>query len=181
MRELITRCLGGEQAAMRELVECHKALVFGLCLRMLGHRQDAEDITQEVFVRVFRSLSSWDPEREFKPWLLTIAGNRCRTLLASRRKRHQSMDFAEEIPDRTPDDRAARSLAEELSLALSDLREEYRQSFLLFHEQELSYADIAAAMDVPVGTIKTWVHRARREIIERLQRRGVVFEVKHES
>ena len=76
---------------------------------------------------------------------------------------------------------AAHNLAEEVSLALEDIREEYRQAFLLFHEQELSYADIAETLDCPVGTVKTWVHRARRELIERLRRREVVNEVRHGS
>ncbi|HEY1065103.1 MAG TPA: RNA polymerase sigma factor [Pirellulales bacterium] len=180
VRALIERCLNSDQIAMRELMALYKSLVFGLCLRMLGHREDAEDVTQEVFVRVFRSLKSWDATREFRPWLLAIAGNRCRTMLAARKRRAQPMEFVDDLPDPTPDRQDERTLAEELMLALKDVREEYRRAFLLFHEQELSYAEIAAAMDVPVGTIKTWVHRARRELIERLHRRGVVLEVKNE-
>lgn len=181
MRELIDRCLGGDQKAMRELVDQYQALVYGLCFRMLGHRQDAEDITQEVFVRVFRSLERWDPERDFKPWLLAIAGNRCRSLLSTKRRKMVHAEFVEEIPDRTPNQEAADNLSEEVQLALEEMRAEYRQAFLLFHEQELSYIEIGAALDCPVGTVKTWVHRARKELIERLNRRGVVHEVKHET
>lgn len=176
IRELVERCLAGDETAMSELMDQYRGQVFGLCYRMLGHRQDAEDITQETFVRVFRSLQRWDDQRDFKPWLFAIAGNRCRSLISTRGRRPQAKDLVDDIPDGTPDDQAAKNLAEEVDLALVELREEYRQAFLLFHEQELSYAEIGEVLDCPVGTVKTWVHRARRELIKRLRRRGVVYE-----
>jgi RNA polymerase sigma factor (sigma-70 family) len=171
---LVGRCLAGDQSAMLALVERFRGQVFGLCYRMLGQRQDAEDAAQETFVRVLKSLHRWDPTRDFRPWLLAIAGNRCRTALAARRKRPVGDPAVELIADDSPDERPARQLAEEVRLALADLRPEYRQAFLLFHDQELGYADIAEAMEVPLGTIKTWVHRARKELIDRLQRRGAI-------
>src|SRR5690606_2929583 len=82
----------------------------------------------------------------------------------------------EQVPDRAPDERAAQHLGEEMMLALETVRQEYRQAFLLFHEQQLSYDEIAEALAVPLGTVKTWVHRARRELVEQLRRRGVVAE-----
>ncbi|MCG8584672.1 MAG: sigma-70 family RNA polymerase sigma factor [Pirellulales bacterium] len=181
LRELIKRCLAGHQDAMHALVQHYQSQVFGLCYRMLGSREDAEDATQETFVRVFKSLERWDSSRDFDPWLLAIAGNRCRTMLVRRSRRPTSTPLVDHLPDRTPDMQAAQNLAEEVNLALEDLRDEYRQAFLLFHEQELSYAEIGAALECPVGTVKTWVHRARRELIERLARREVVSEVRHGS
>ena len=65
---------------------------------------------------------------------------------------------------------------EEVELALSQVRAEYRQAFVLFHEHEMSYAEIGEAMNCPLGTVKTWVHRARKELIERLKRREVIWE-----
>ena len=160
---------------MVELVDQYRNQVFGLCLRMLGQRQDAEDAAQETFVRALRSLSCWDPERDFEPWLLTIAGNRCRTMLAARQRRPALAELGEATcVDRAPDLESARNLAEEVQLALSDLRAEYREAFLLFHEHELSYEKIAESLARPLGTIKTWIRRARRELIERLRRRDVV-------
>lgn len=179
--ELVDRCLAGDQVAVAELIDRYKPMVFGLCFRMLGHRQDAEDVTQESFVRAIRALERWDNTRDFRPWMLAIAGNRCRTHLSKRRRRAQPMELVEDLPDHAPDTESADNLAEEVHLALVDVREEYRQAFLLFHEEELSYAEIGEALDCPVGTVKTWVHRARRELIERLQRRGVIHEVRHES
>jgi RNA polymerase sigma-70 factor (ECF subfamily) len=176
LHTLVRHCLAGDQAAMLALVERFRGPVFGLCYRMLGQRQDAEDAAQETFVRVLKNLQRWDSERDFMPWLLAIAGNRCRTALAARRRRPIAEPMVELVADDTPDRRPADQLAEEVHLALADLRPEYSQAFLLFHNQELSYAEIAEAMDVPLGTIKTWVHRARRALIDHLRRRGAIPE-----
>jgi RNA polymerase sigma factor (sigma-70 family) len=164
---------------MVQFVERFQGQIFGLCYRMLGHRQDAEDMAQESFVRALRSLSHWDRTRELIPWLLAIAGNRCRSLLAMRRRRPQPAALAEQVADETPPDDSARQLGEEVQRALVNIRPEYRQAFLLFHENELSYQDIAATMNCPLGTVKTWVHRARREIIDQLRKREVLAEVPH--
>lgn len=176
LRAIIGRCLAGEETARRELVEHFQGAVYGLCLRMLGHAQDAEDAAQETFIRAFRSLKSYDVQREFRPWLLAIAGNRCRTMLAARRGARQAGPLLVEVADDAPAEAGVRQLAEELRLALSGLREEYRQAFLLLHEQHLSYAEIAEQLGCPVGTVKTWVHRARQELVRVLRERGVVQE-----
>jgi RNA polymerase sigma-70 factor (ECF subfamily) len=178
---LVKRCLAGDQSAMLALVERFQGQVFGLCYRMLGQRQDAEDAAQETFVRVLKNLHRWDQGRDFVPWLLAIAGNRCRTALAVRRRRPIAEPSVELLADDAPDERPAQHLAEEVHLALAELRPEYRQAFVLFHEQELSYAEIAAAMQAPLGTIKTWVHRARREMIDYLRRRGALPEERLED
>ncbi|MGD9645902.1 MAG: RNA polymerase sigma factor [Pirellulales bacterium] len=180
VRELVDRSMAGDEAAMVELVHRYQGAVFGLCYRMLGDRQDAEDIAQEAFLRVFRNLHTWDPERDFRPWLLAIAGNRCRSHLAVRKRRPATTNLVEELPDTTDDDHAAHNLTEEVGLALSTIREDYRRAFLLFHDQELSYAQISDALDCPVGTVKTWIHRARRELARCLQGRGVVQETGYE-
>ena len=156
-----------------------RAVLFSLAYRMLGQRQDAEDMAQETFARALRSLRQWDAEREFLPWLLAIAGNRCRTCLSQRMRRPHTTPLVEQLPDRQPASEPARNLAEELQRALVRLREEYRLAFLLFHQQELSYAEIGAALDCPLGTVKTWVHRARRELIEMLRQRGAIGEFSH--
>lgn len=174
--ELVRRSLAGDESATYSLVEEHRGLVYGLCLRMLGHPQDAEDATQETLLRMLRSLHRFDQTREFRPWLLAIAGNRCRSYLAARSRRPVARDLGEEIVDRQPDPRGARQLAEEVNQALAHLRSEYRQAFLLLHEQELSYEEIGTVLGCPVGTVKTWVHRARRELIKLLRERGALPE-----
>lgn len=179
LRPLIRNCLSGCDSAMLQLVERFRGRVFGLCYRMLGRREDAEDAAQETFVRVLKSLARWDSSRDFEPWLLAIAGNRCRTALAAR-KRRPAMDRLDDSP--TPIEKREppqNHLAEEVKLALAKIRSEYCAAFVLFHEQEKSYGEIAEILDVPLGTVKTWVHRARRDLIEALRERGAVEEMSY--
>lgn len=180
LRPLVAMCLRGDQRAMLALVDRFRGQVYGLCLRMLGQREDAEDAAQETFVRVLKNLHRWDPGRDFEPWLFAIAGNRCRTALATRKRKPAPELLPEQVPDRSPDEQSAQHLAEEVSLALAQLREDYREAFVLFHEHQLSYEQIAEAMEVPLGTVKTWVHRARRGLIDHLRQRGMVEGASHE-
>ncbi len=177
LNALVDQALAGEQDAMRSLVDRFKRRVFGLCLHLLRHQQDAEDTTQETFVRALRSLGSWDRTRELSPWLLAIAGNCSRSLLARRLRRPQPMRLVDAVPDTHAEILEQRHLREEVDLALSQLRPEHRDAFLLFHEQQFSYAEIAAALGCPLGTVKTWVRRARQDLARQLVRRGVVEEV----
>jgi RNA polymerase sigma-70 factor (ECF subfamily) len=173
---LVRRCLRDEPAAVRALVERFQGPVYGLCVRLLAHRHDAEDVTQEVFVRVFRSLRSWDRSRPLQPWVLAIAANRCRTWLSRKARRPEPVDYLGDVtadPHAGPADEAG-ELAREVTRALADLRPDYRTAFVLFHEQNQSYEAIAAALDRPVGTVKTWLHRARLELLDALRRRGMV-------
>ncbi|HMP78442.1 MAG TPA: sigma-70 family RNA polymerase sigma factor [Pirellulaceae bacterium] len=171
---LVARCLKGQQAAFSELVGRYQGAVYKLCLRMLGHREDAEDATQETFVRVANSLHHWDNERKFEPWLMTIAGNRCRTKLARRARQMHPISLDHPVADRSHLQTQAQNLAEEMDLVLQDMRPEWRQAFLLFYERQLAYGEIAEELDVPLGTVKTWVHRARQVLIDRLSRREVI-------
>ena len=176
LRTLVKRCLGNDQSAMLTLVERFRGQVFGLCYRMLGNREDAEDAVQETFVRVLKNLAKWDSNRDFEPWLFAIAGNRCRTALSKRCRRPASYSIVEPLPDGRPDEQAAAHLAEEVQLGLERLRPDHRQALILFHQHELSYEQIAESMSRPLGTVKTWIHRARSELIRILQDREVVQE-----
>lgn len=158
---------------MRELVERFQGEVFGLCVRMLGCRHDAEDCTQEVFVRVCKSLHRWDGLRPLRPWVLGIAVNRCRTALAKRPRRPELVDHLHEsVAGPEPDDSV--ELTRELALGLAELRDDYRSAFVLYHDQGRSYDEIAQVFRRPVGTIKTWLHRARAELLAYLRQRGLV-------
>ena len=170
---LVRRCLAGDPAACRALVERLQADVLGLCHRLLAHRHDAEDVAQEVFLRVFRSLRRWDSLRPLRPWVLGIAVNRCRTWVGRRGKGPELADYLHETPDRRPADDST-ELRTEIRAAVDALRDEYREVFVLFHEQGRSYEEIAEVVDRPVGTVKTWLHRARLELLERLRTRGLV-------
>src|ERR1700752_2685833 len=104
---LVRQCLRGRPEAIRALVDRFQAEVYGLCVRLLNHRHDAEDVTQEVFLRVFRSLRRWDSTRPLKPWIMGIAVNRCRTWMGQRAKRPETIDYLQDTaPSRDGDDAA---------------------------------------------------------------------------
>jgi RNA polymerase sigma-70 factor (ECF subfamily) len=170
---LVQRCLSGDPVACRELVEQFQGDVLAVCRRLLSHLHDSEDVAQEVFLRVFRSLGRWDSSRPLRPWVLGIAVNRCRTWIGRRGKAPETADYLHEAPDRRPADDSA-ELAHEIRAAVDSLRGEYREVFVLFHELGRSYEEIAEAVGRPVGTVKTWLHRARLEILEHLRARGLV-------
>jgi RNA polymerase sigma factor (sigma-70 family) len=172
---LVEALRAGDPQAPRLLIEQYQGVVFGLCYRMMNHRQDAEDVVQETFVRALRAIAGFDTGRPIRPWLLEIAANRCRTALGRRTQRPTLTltEPADELADPRarpvdPDD-----LAGEIERALGQLRPNYRLVFVLFHEQNLSYEEIAQTVTRPVGTVKTWLHRARAELAEYLSRRGV--------
>jgi RNA polymerase sigma-70 factor (ECF subfamily) len=172
---LVRRCLRGDSAAVRALVERFQPEVLGVCVRMLHHRQDAEDVSQEVFLRVFRSLRRWDRQRPLRPWIMGITVNRCRTWMSRRARRPETVDYLDDTVAGKPADNS-QELADGIQAALGRLRLEYRTVFVLFHEQGHPYEEIAEALDRPVGTIKTWLHRARLEILEHLRQHGLVPE-----
>ena len=177
--KLVRRCLKGDEAAVQALIERFEASVLGLCVRLLQHRQDAEDVTQEVFLRIFRSLKRWDSSRPLKPWIMGITVNRCRTVMGQRAKRPELADYLQDTASREPVDDSS-ELVREIKDAIKELRWEYASVFVMYHEQGLPYEEIAEAMEKPVGTVKTWLHRARLEMMERLRRRGMIAEVEHE-
>jgi RNA polymerase sigma-70 factor (ECF subfamily) len=172
---LVKALRSGDPEAPRVLIERYQRVVFGLCYRMMNHQQDAEDVTQETFIRALNGIAGFDESRAITPWLLEIAANRCRTAL-SRRARKPILAMAgpaEDVADpraglADPDD-----LAAELERALGALRPDYRLVFVLFHRHHLAYEEIAEVVARPIGTVKTWLHRARAQLAEDLSRRGI--------
>jgi RNA polymerase sigma-70 factor (ECF subfamily) len=175
---LIVRILGGEKELFRALVERYERRVFAVALRILGDRHDAEDASQEAFVRAFRALSGFDTRRAFAAWMLTIATNVARRCL--QRRRH-TVPFANiEVAAR---DEAASAHEREEGLAalraavaegLGRLTDVKRRALTLLHRERRSYNEIAEIMQVPVGTVKTAIHRARLELRELLRDRDLL-------
>jgi len=124
--------------------------------------------------------SPMGPDPNIKPWLLTIAANRCRTFLSKRSKRPVPTEFASELAvSQSPEQ--VQDLSEELQKAINLLREDHRTCFILFHQESMSCQEIAKILERPEGTIKTWLHRSRQELASTLRQRGIVPEVRHES
>lgn len=179
-RLLVERCLEGDQRALRDFVERFQGLLYGVCLRILGDRHEAEDAAQESFVRALRHLDRWDSQRTLRPWLLTIAANRCRSRLRQRGHRPAECPYPDEIPDRPPSiTEEGNELEREIKVAIAKLRPEYQQVFLLFHEQGMRYEEMSQLTGSPVGTLKTWLHRARQQVLDELRKKGLVAETEN--
>jgi RNA polymerase sigma-70 factor, ECF subfamily len=166
----------GDKQAFGRLVDLHKRPVFGLCARLLRDAEEARDAAQETFARAYAALGSFDPAQPFAPWLLRIARNHCLDVLRRRglQPRQVALDadseeggvreVADSTTPRADDALERRELADSLERAVSALPVNYREVVQLFHVEQLSYKEIAQAMDVPLGTVMTWLHRARARL-----------------
>jgi RNA polymerase sigma-70 factor (ECF subfamily) len=167
----------GDKGAFSRLVDLHQRPVYGLCLRLLRDGEEARDAAQETFVRAFAAVATYDAGQPFAPWLLRIARNHCldvlRRRLPSGRRLELDADPADgavgpEIADEAvpPADEVLerRRTAATLEAAVGALPPNYREVVHLFHVEQMSYKEIAATMDVPIGTVMTWLHRARARL-----------------
>lgn len=185
--EVVAEALEGSEDAYHELVRRYERPVFSLVVRMVRDRPTAEDLTQEAFVKAFSNLESYDPGRKLSSWLFKIAHNA--TIDHLRRRRVDTVPL-EASPDegdegtgldrvladpshRGPEVAAGRTeLAAALEEAVAELRPEYREIVLLRFAEGLSYQEIAEVAELPLGTVKTHIHRARKELAQALAERG---------
>ena len=172
----ITQALTGEQQAFAKLMQRYTGAVFGLSYRMLGNPQDAEDAVQEIFLRAYSRLNTFDRTRRFSTWLLSIASNYCIDRLRRRRYNWLTLDdvaFAlpssEAGPERSALQQEQRQLVQE---ALQRLPETYRLVAVLRYMNDLSYDEIGQVTGLPESTIKTRLHRARHMLAEALGPEG---------
>ncbi len=188
-RKLAAQAAKGRDAAFRELLCRYERPVFSLIFRMVRDRALAEDLAQETFIRAFRAISSYNPRYKFSSWIFKIANNHTIDHLRKRRLDTVSIDGSPhavtgeeeaqtrlvvestgEAPDRYVEQR---ELGSQIEQAIGELRPEYRTVVLLRHIEGYSYEEIADIMDLPLGTVKTYLHRARAEL------KGLLAGVQH--
>lgn len=171
----IRRLRRGDERAFEELVRDHQDRVFGLILRMLGDRGEAEDLTQEVFVAVHQALPRFRGESRLSTWIWRIAKNHAlnRIKVLVRRERLPDAGPLEEAPrpDRVYDERERRSAVQR---AIARLEPDSRLVVALRDLEGLSYEEIAEIVEEPLGTVKSRLHRARLRLAEMLSKEGVV-------
>jgi len=173
--DLVAGALRGRQDAYRELVDRYSRAVFNLIARMVRDAGVAEELAQDAFVKAFGALKSFDPCYKFSNWILRIAHNTAIDHL--RRLRLPTVSVDVDTPGRdlrdllvderepTPFDHAkGADLARDLEWALGQLRPEYRRLIVLRYQQDQAYEEIAEALDLPLGTVKSHLHRARQEL-----------------
>jgi len=172
-QELVLRVRRGEVQAYGELVNRHQASVFNVCLRMLGERREAEDMAQEVFLRAYQRLETFDAGRPFGPWIRRVATNSCLNYLA--RAKPAVVPLLDEM-DRplyqhsvTPEEaHEAKQRSEAVRAAILSLPPHYRAVVELRHFQGLSYAEMAEALGIPISDVKSHLYRARQALARRL-------------
>ena len=167
-RELVERFARGESRAFDTIVEKYEQRVYAITLRMTGNVEDARDAMQDVFISALRALRSFRGDAQLSTWIHRVAVNASLDVLR-KRKRHvaQPLEEAGERPsdDVGPEDAAARAArAVEVQRALQNVSEEHRAVLVLHDLQDLDYTETAAALDIPVGTVKSRLHRARIEM-----------------
>ncbi len=180
----IRRCKRGEEAAFAEILGRYRGAIYNLCYRMTRNAEDARDLGQEVFIKVFSLLDRFDESYAFSSWLFRIATNHCIDHLRRNRLRFLSLDggvgqdgeeYEFQLPDSGPEPDAVlqrKEALERLEEVIDDLPPHYKAITLLRHDQELSYEEIAEVLSLPLGTVKARIHRARQQIQQMLSIRS---------
>jgi RNA polymerase sigma-70 factor (ECF subfamily) len=170
--DLVVASLNGDPSAFGSLVEKYESPVYNLAYRMLGRAEDAEDISQEVFVRAYTKLRTFDIEKKFGNWILAIASHLCIDHLRRKKPLYlDDQDYAEWVGsgEDAPEVHVLREeRGSEIRKLLADLPPKYRQILILRYWHEMSYAEIGETMGLADGTVKTRLHRARRMLTERI-------------
>jgi len=183
-QEVVLRARSGQEAAYRELIRRYERPVFALVFRMVRDRELAEDLSQETFVKALNAIESYRPEFKFSSWIFKIANNAAIDHLRRRELDTLSLDGSphaetpeamqatalqigarQETPLETVE---AKELGGAIEAAIGSLRPEYRSCILLRHVEGRAYEEIAEILNLPLGTVKTYIHRARNELRQTL-------------
>ncbi len=179
--DLVKRAKSGDQKAYDQLVLLYKNAVFGIIFKMVNNKQEAEDLTQEAFIKAYHSINSFNEEYAFSTWLFKIATNNCIDFFRKRKLKTYSMDrtikykedeVQQEYADPQPDAERviiASEKSKKISDAINLLPEKYRVAIILRHQEEKSYDEIAEELNLPLGTVKARIFRAREMLKKSLK------------
>jgi len=171
---LIQRCLDGDMKSYGVLMRRYQTVLYNVALRMTGNRDDADDLTQSVFVKAFENLGRYKSEHKFFSWIYRMTVNECLNFLSKYRR---TVELDEHLPatDRLPDDACHETeMSEAISQALMELSFDYRMVIVLRHFVDLSYKEMSEIIGIPIKTVKSRLYSARQILSSILMRRGVV-------
>jgi RNA polymerase sigma-70 factor (ECF subfamily) len=175
---LIERCLNGDQAAWTDIVRLYWRRVFNIAYKFVGRHDEAEDLTQDVFLKLFRSLGTFDRRANFSTWLISVSRNLCidhyRSVRREREAINPDVDVVQ-LPQPSREANALTALEERdrvtlVRAALERLTPSLRAAIVLRDLQELSYQDIATQLHLPEGTVKSRINRGRAELARQIAR-----------
>jgi RNA polymerase sigma-70 factor (ECF subfamily) len=175
---LIQRCLAGDQQAWEEIVRQHRRKVFNIAYKFTGKHDEAEDLTQDIFLKIFKSLHTFDRRANFQTWLVSVSRNLCIDHYRSVRKERETIDRDVDAGELTPAastpsayaELEQRGRVELLRRAMVELQPTLRSAVMLRDIQELSYQEIADRLQLPEGTVKSRINRGRTELARQIQR-----------
>lgn len=182
--KLIERASGGDPSAFNRLMEAHERRMYAVALRMCGNREDAQDCLQEAMLRIYRSISGFKGQSSFATWVYRITMNTCLDELRRKKnKQNTSLDslldtgWSPQDESASPEKHAVQSETRRLlHEAIRDLPEDMRSAIVLRDIQGLSYEEIAQALDINVGTIKSRISRGREKLREKLKKKAELFD-----
>ncbi|MGW8428722.1 RNA polymerase sigma factor SigW [Peribacillus simplex] len=181
IKERINQVLKGDHNAFGEIVEIYKDKVFQICFRMLGNRQEAEDLAQEAFVRAYVNIRSFNIQMKFSTWLYRIATNLCIDRLRKKKPDYyldaevagtEGLNMYSQIASdmaKPEEEVESLELQETIQVEIMKLPEKYRSVIVLKYIEELSLKEISDILDLPVGTVKTRIHRGREALRKQLR------------
>ncbi|MEO1087268.1 MAG: sigma-70 family RNA polymerase sigma factor [Acidobacteriota bacterium] len=179
-RDLAARHAYGDESAFEEIYQRYAGLVYNLCFRMAGRGEEAEDLTQEVFMRIHRHLARFNGRSSLKTWIYRVTLNHCRSKLS--RKRYPTAPLAEEVEeggvlleatDRGPEESSlARDAARRVAAGLLKVKPKYREAVVLRDIEGLAYDEIAEVLGVRIGTVRSRIARGRDQLRLALTPRG---------
>jgi RNA polymerase sigma-70 factor (ECF subfamily) len=175
---LIQRCLRGDQRAWESIVRQYWRKVFNVAYKFVGRHEEAEDLTQDIFLKIFKSLDTFDRRANFQTWLISVSRNLCIDHYRSVRKERETIDRdvdAADLMPAAPDPSPMAALEQRdrvtlLREALSALPDTLRTAVLLRDIQELSYQEIADKLRLPEGTVKSRINRGRNELARQIRK-----------
>lgn len=169
--ELIKRILSGDRELFSELVTRYKKLIYSVVYNMISDTQEVNDISQEVFVRIFQSLNRYNPEYKFSTWSVKIATNYCLDVLRKKKVDSVPIDEMVEMPNNadTPEVKYIRKeQSRVIRQAIEDLPDKYRIPVILFHQNGMSYEEITKVLNEPMTIVKNRLYRARLMLRDKL-------------
>ena len=181
VKKRIKQVIKGDQEAFGEIVEIYKNSIFQLCFRMLGNRHEAEDIAQEAFIRAYVNINSFNQDLKFSTWLFRIATNLCIDRMRKKKPDHyldaevkgtEGLTMYSQIPSNTrlpEEELESLELHETVQKEILKLPDKYRSAIVLKYMEELSLNEISEILDLPLGTVKTRIHRGREALRQQLR------------
>jgi RNA polymerase sigma-70 factor (ECF subfamily) len=178
VESLIQRCLRGDQRAWEQIVRAYWRRVFNLAYKFVGRHEEAEDLAQDIFLKIFKSLDTFDRRANFQTWLISVSRNLCIDHYRSVRKERETIDRHVDSADLSPRSTEPGPMAvleqrdrvDLLREALSGLPETLRSAVVMRDLQELSYQEIADRLHLPEGTVKSRINRGRSELARRIRK-----------